>query len=25
VLETRAGLWEARENIRILTGGGEQP
>ena len=25
VLDTRAGLWEARENIRILTGGGEQP
>lgn len=23
MLETRAGLWEARENIRILTGGGE--
>ncbi|WP_017666764.1 TolC family protein [Sandarakinorhabdus sp. AAP62] len=25
VLETRAGLWEARENIRVATGGGAQP
>jgi cobalt-zinc-cadmium efflux system outer membrane protein len=25
VLETRAGLWEAQENIRILTGGSPQP
>lgn len=24
VLDTRAGLWETRENIRILTGSGEQ-
>jgi outer membrane protein, heavy metal efflux system len=25
VLETRAGLWEAREAIRIVTGGGNEP
>jgi len=25
VLDTRAGLWEARENIRIITGAGEAP
>lgn len=25
VLDTRAGLWEARENIRTLSGGGAQP
>ncbi|WP_164158196.1 TolC family protein, partial [Sandarakinorhabdus rubra] len=25
VLDTRAGLWEAQENIRILTGGGREP
>ena len=25
VLDTSAGLWEARESIRILTGGGREP
>lgn len=25
VLDTRAGLWETRENIRVATGGGAQP